>query len=387
MTERRTDIDDAADKILADLDIKTYEQVAADWGTSRGKVYSLAMARGARKHESRIRERKAERARRQQEFLQEVMNASQKADVLDFLAGMPEESVALHFTSPPYNVGKNYGGSGDSDRLRFHFYLGFLLQVVSEMHRTLMPGGVLALQTGQTRDDGGQLCPLDTVLFSYLKEMGLLYQSRVAWCIPHGLTPDRRLAERYETILIFSKGEPRVFNPNPVRTPQKQPGKRAFKGPNKGNLSGHPFGSHPTNVWQIGNVGHNHPEKTFGPHPAQMPGEVARRTILLYTNPGDLVSDVFEGSGTTHVECKKLHRAFVGCDLFYEDLRQKRLANVAPEMVCQLPGVTDESLAVWQAEAREVRYAPSPESILHEKQMMLVEFPAVAVDEVGAKGQ
>ena len=285
MTERREDIDGVVDQVLGDLETMSYEAVAARWKTSRGKVYSLAVARNARKHEARISERKAERARRQQEFLREVMNASQKADVLDFLAGLPDESVALQFTSPPYNVGKNYGGSGDSDRLRFHFYLGFLLQVVSEMNRTLMPGGVLALQTGQTRDDAGYLCPLDTILFSYLKEMGLLYQSRVAWCIPHGLTPDRRLAERYETILIFSKGEPRVFNANPVRTPQKQPGKRAFKGPNKGNLSGHPFGSHPTNVWQIGNVGHNHPERVFGAHPAQMPGEVARRTILLYTEP------------------------------------------------------------------------------------------------------
>lgn len=357
---RRDDVDAVADNIIFDLEELSYEAVAAKYGTSRGKVYSIALARKARKHERRIQERKAERAARQQEFLKEVLNASQKADVLDFLAGLPDGSVHLHLTSPPYNMGKPYGGSPDMDRLRFHYYLGFMLQTLSELERTTAAGGVIALQVGQTCDDHGQFYPLDTLFFSYLREMGLTYQTRVVWRIPHGLTPARRMAERYETVLVFSKGEPAVFNATPGRIPQKQPGKRAFKGPNRGQLSGHPLGAHPANVWDIGNVGHNHPDRKHGAHPAQFPEEIARRALLLYTNPGQLVCDSFCGSGTVHVVCKKLGRDFVGADLFYEDLRAKRLAEVVPEMVSMLPGVTDESLAIWQAEAVAVRHTTTP---------------------------
>ncbi len=343
-------------EILADLGHMSYQEVADKHHTSRGTIYRVAVAHDARKNEARIQERRRERLTRQQEFLAEVMNATQKADVLDFLDGIPDASVQLHLCSPPYNVGKSYGGSVDIDRLRHHYYLGFMLQVLSEMNRTLSDGGVIALQVGQTKDDAGRLYPLDALFFEYLRDMGLSFQNRVIWELPHGLTPKRRLAERHETILIFSKGEPRHFNANAARIPQKQPDKRAFKGERKGELSGHPLGGWPTNVWRIGNVKNNHPEESG--HPAQFPTELARRAVLLYTMPGDLVCDVFCGSGTVHAVCVETSRPFVGCDLFYEDLRAKRLKSVAPELVCKLPGVTDESIAVWQAEAVRVQHIP-----------------------------
>src|SRR3546814_14469511 len=90
-----------------------------------------------------------------------------------------------------------------------------------------------------------------------------------------------------------------LLNPTPGRRPQKNPGKRAFKGPRRGTLSGHPLGAWPTNVWDdIGNVGHNHPERRCGDHPAAFPLALAKRAILLYTLPVDLVCDPFCGSGT-----------------------------------------------------------------------------------------
>src|SRR3546814_9358154 len=74
------------------------------------------------------------------------------------------------------------------------------------------------------------------LIFDAIKRTGLNFQSRVAWVVSHGLTPKKRLSERYETALIFSKGEPSVFNPASARTPQKQPNKRSYKGPHKGKL-------------------------------------------------------------------------------------------------------------------------------------------------------
>ncbi|SRR5581483_10252020 len=344
--------------VLADLATMSYEEVSAKHGISRGKIWKLALRHNARKNEARIQERAAARARRRKEFLQELLNASTTSDVLDFLDGLPDESVALHITSPPYNVGKPYGDAHLIDKHRFHYYIGWLLQVVSELARTTAQGGVICLQVGNTHTDQGARYPLDCVLFEHLCAMGLTYQDRVVWEFPHGLTPKNRLAERYEVMLIFSKGAPKTFNATPARTPQKEPDKRAFKGPNKGKLSGNPFGAHPTNVWRIRHLGHNHKERTG--HPAQFPEELARRAVLLYTMPGDLVADVFSGSGTALAVAKKTGRAFVGADLYYEDLRAQRLAAIEPDLASTLPGVTPESIAIWAAEARAVTASATP---------------------------
>lgn len=347
------------EQLVAALAEHTYDEVRERFGVSRGRIYNAALRLGARKNELRIQQRKADRVRQQQEFLQSVIGATAKADVLDFMDGLPDESVAMVLTSPPYGVGKSYGG-GATDTYSQAFYIGWLMQVCSEAARVLQPGGVLFLQVGSTRAGDGQMHPIDCLMFSHLTQMGLTFQSRVVWTIPHGLTPKRRLAERHETALVFSKGPLRTFNPTPARIPQKQPGKRAFKGPNKGQLSGHPFGAFPTNVWDdIGNASHNHKDGVSG-HPAQMPAALATRAILLYTNPADLVLDPFSGSGTTHAECIRTGRAFAGADLFYEDVRRERLAKIAPDLVSTLPGITDASMAVWQAEATPV-FVPAQE--------------------------
>jgi len=369
MGQRRTDIDEKADEILAQLEHKSYEQLAAEYETSRGKIYSLAVTHRRRVHEAKIQERTAERKRRQAQFLQEVVNTTQTADVLDYLAGLPDASVHMFLTSPKYNAGKPYGGSKTVDRWNHHFYLGWLLQVTSEMSRVLAPGGVIFLQVGQTYLDDGSLYPIDVMLFNYLREMGLSYQSRIVWTVGHGLSPKRRLAERYETVLVFSKGEATVFNANAARIPQKEPGKRAFKGPNKGQLSGHPLGAWPTNVWHIPAVGANNGEKTD--HCAQFPLALVKRAILLYTKPGQLVCDPFNGSGTTQVGCVETGREFAGCDLFYAQTRAQRLAAVSADVLCDLPGVTDELLAVRQAEAGAVRLSPPAITEQENEQMLL----------------
>jgi site-specific DNA-methyltransferase (adenine-specific) len=70
--------------------------------------------------------------------------------------------------------------------------------------------------------------------------------------------------------------------------------------------------------------------------------------------PGDLCCDPFVGSGTTQVAAIQTGRAFTGADLFYETVRTRRVANASPDLSSPLPGVTDESIAVWQAEARRI---------------------------------
>lgn len=350
--------------ILTDLQVMTYREVAAKHDCSHGRIWRIAARHGARKHEERIARRRTQMRQDQLAVLQEILDTTATADVLDYLGSLPDACASLVLTSVPYNVGRPYGQSRSADRMRHVYYHGWLMQIVSEASRILRDGGILFLQVGSTRDENESLVPIDVLLFDSIRRTGLEFQSRIAWVVGHGLTPRRRLSERYETALVFSKGPPATFNPTPARTPQKNPSKRAFKGPSAGRLSGHPLGAWPSNVWTIPNVGHNHPERTG--HPAQFPLELARRAVQIYTNPGDVVVDPFSGSGTTHVACRETGRSFTGCDLFYEDVRARRLAAATPDTVCLLPGVTDHSLAVWQAEARRVDLpanAPQPTSV------------------------
>jgi len=343
--------------VLALFGSHTYQEVAAQTGWSRGRVYRLALAAGMRKTEARIRERSEERRKRQLAFLQSMIDTTVKADVLDFLEGIPDDSVHLYVLSPPYNVGKRYGDGPAADRMRFTYFHGWLMQVICEMGRTVRPGGVVFLNVGTTVDWQERMMPMDVMLFENLRTAGLTFQNRVVWTSNHGLTPKRRLAGRHETVLVFSKGDVATFHPTPARTPQRNPGKRAYKGPNRGNLSGTPLGAHPSDVWHdIGQVRHNHPDRRHGDHPAQFPTSLARRAIQLYTNPGEIVCDPFCGSGSSAVAAIETGRHFIGADLFYEDLRADRIAAAVPDTYSDLPGVTETTLAVWQAEARRVEH-------------------------------
>lgn len=350
---RTADLGEEEASILAQLPTATYQELSeANPGWSRGRIYALALRNGARKTEARIAERAAERRERRRETLEAILESTQTSDVLDFLDGLPDGSARMVLSSPPYNIGKKYGGAVGADAMAYAYYVGWMMQVLSECARIIADGGVLFLQVGSTRDGAGVPIPLDVALFDAVRQTGMTFQSRIVWTVGHGLTPRRRLSERHETVLVFSKGPPATFNPTPGRTPQKQPGKRAYKGSAKGSLSGHPAGAWPSNVWAIPNVGHGSPEKTG--HPAQMPAELARRAMLIYSMPGDLVVDPFSGSGTTHEACIATGRSFVGADLSYDGLRAQRLAGVTPNAVTSLPGVSDASVAVWQAEARRI---------------------------------
>lgn len=371
------DLSDEERRVLGLLKTHTYEDVRAltagpDWAAqwSRGRIYALALKTGARKTENRIRERHEERKKRQQEFLRSIIDSTTKADVLDFLDGLPDNSIAMHLTSIPYNLGKKYGDCPQADIMRATYYHGWIMQVISEMARTVRDGGVVFVNVGCTTDWQNRMMPLDVLLYEDFRRAGLTFQNRIVWTVPHGLTPKARLAGRYETCLVFSRGDNVTFNPNAARAPQKNPGKRAFKGTNKGNLSGNPYGAFPTDVWSdIPTVRHNHPDRKNGAHPAQFPVALAKRAMLLYSLPGDIVCDPFSGSGSTAVGCIETGRHFIGADLFYEELRAKRIAAASLDASTPLPGVTDESLAVWQAEARRVEHHAKPVSVVEDEQM------------------
>lgn len=317
----------------------TYQEVSNQTGLSIGTIHRRLDKAG---YYNRSREE------RQRRLLEAVTNKVVKGDVLDFLENLPADSVQLCLSSPPYNVGKAYGDDHTIDAMHPLRFFGWLCEIVAEIERVLAPGGVVALVVGATRDRHGVLMPMDWLLKSAFEQTGLTYQNRIAWIGDHGLTPKHRLAERYETIVVYSKGPP-VFNPNCARTPQRHIDKRAYKGPRKGQLTSHVLGAWPTDVWaDVRHLRHNAGEKTE--HPCQFPVDLARRLIMLYSMPGQLIADMFRGSGTTHVAAVQCGRNFVGADLHYEDIAEKRVCTAAADTVTRFSGVTEDSLAFWQRE-------------------------------------
>jgi adenine-specific DNA-methyltransferase len=179
--------------------------------------------------------------------------------------------------------------------------------------RALRPGGSLCWQVGH-HVKNGIVTPLDAIVYTiFSKTPKLFLRNRIVWTFGHGVHASKRFSGRHEAVLWFTKGRRYRFNLNAVRVPQKYPGKRHYKGPNKGEFSGNPRGKNPSDVWEIPNVNSRHIEKTQ--HPCQFPVALVQRLIRALTRPGAVVVDPFMGSGTVALAASLEKRSFAGCDI------------------------------------------------------------------------
>ncbi|MDI6768680.1 MAG: site-specific DNA-methyltransferase [Anaerolineales bacterium] len=239
-------------------------------------------------------------------------------DVKDFLAEIPNDTVGLIITSPPYNLGKDY-----EDRVAIGTYLKAQTDIIAELYRVLKTEGSICWQVGNFVENG-EVYPLDILYYDIFKKLGLHLRNRIIWRFGHGLHASKRFSGRYETILWFTKSDKYTFNLDDIRVPSKYPGKRHFKGAKKGQLSGNPLGKNPSDVWEvvtrdweeefwdIHNVKANHPEKTC--HPCQFPIELVERCVLALTNEGDWVFDPFMGVGSALIAAVMHNRRAMGSD-------------------------------------------------------------------------
>jgi len=228
-------------------------------------------------------------------------------DNLTYMRRLPDESMHLIVTSPPYNIGKEYETRKSQQR-----YIDEQAACIAEAVRLVHPRGSICWQVGNHVDDG-EVFPLDIILYRLFKDFGLKLRNRIVWTFGHGLHCQRRFSGRHETILWFTKSDDYTFNLDPVRIPSKYPNKRHFKGPKKGEISSNPLGKNPSDVWDIPNVKWNHVEKTE--HPCQFPVGLIERLVLGLTNKGDNVLDPYIGVGSSAIAALKHGRNAYGCDL------------------------------------------------------------------------
>jgi DNA modification methylase len=242
----------------------------------------------------------------------------ERNDAVQFSKKLPDNSVQLIITSPPYNIGKSY-----ETRVSIQDYLNTQAALIKELVRALSPRGSICWQVGNYVEKS-EVFPLDIYYYPIFKDAGLRLRNRVIWHFGHGLHASKRFSGRYETLLWFTKSDDYTFNLDSVRVPSKYPNKRHFKGAKKGELSGNPLGKNPSDfwgrmeedfdsgLWDIPNVKSNHVEKTE--HPCQYPVELVERCVLAMTNENDIVFDPYAGVASSLIAAVMHGRKAYGVD-------------------------------------------------------------------------
>jgi len=232
------------------------------------------------------------------------------------MSELPDNSVHLMVTSPPYNVGKEY-----DENLSLKEYRELLKRVFKETYRVLVPGGRACINVANLGRK--PYIPLHSYIIEDMQSIGFLMRGEILWDKGSSASPSTAwgtylkannpvLRDIHEYILVFCKDTFTRLNP------QKR----------KSTISKEEFLEFTKSVWRFAaerasKVG----------HPAPFPVELPYRLIQLYTFENEIVLDPFVGSGTTCIAALKTKRKYVAYDIDkkYCDLAEKRIKEFLQE--------------------------------------------------------
>jgi len=226
------------------------------------------------------------------------------------MSELPENSVHLIITSPPYNVGKEY-----DENLSLEEYRNFLKRVFSECFRILVDGGRICVNIANIGRK--PYIPLHAFLIQDMLDIGFIMRGEIIWNKGNSgvstawgswkSASNPVLRDVHEYILVFQKG--------------------SFKRNNKdkeSTISKEEFLEYTKSIWSF------KPESAKKVrHPAPFPLELPKRCIQLYSFKGDVILDPFCGSGTTCLAAKQLNRYYIGYEIKEEycKIAEKRLSD------------------------------------------------------------
>jgi len=253
-------------------------------------------------------------------MIEKYLNKIILGDSREVMKELPNNSIHLIVTSPPYNVGMNYEES--NDRKPYLEYLEFLEGVFKECYRVLIRGGRIAVNCPSSilQSTHSRMAYLSLDICLMLRKIGFLDNSWLTWIkMPKGellnnstawgswRSPSSpHLRDASEFIIIMDKET------------HKREDKKGMN-----DITAQEFLRYSTNCWYM-------TPETHSPHPAPFPEELPLRLILFYTWQGDIVLDPFVGSGTTAVVAKKLGRNYIGIDI------SKEYCKIAQQRVNQM---------------------------------------------------
>lgn len=231
-------------------------------------------------------------------------------DCLEIMSQIPDETVHLAITSPPYNLGINYDNHDDS--LAYESYLAWMKKVWVETKRVLVPGGRFALNIAPTSIKNFR--PIHHDFSNQLREIGMTMRTEIIW---YKQTMGRRTAwgswkspsnphivPSWEYVLVFCKDS------------------WTLEGDAKEiDITSDEFMRFSDGFWYIP------PESQRRGHPTPFPEELIYRLIKFYTYKGNVVLDMFGGTGTVAVVAQKTGRHFIHIDISqkYCQIAEQRL--------------------------------------------------------------
>lgn len=257
-------------------------------------------------------------------------------DCLNVLSRLPNNSVDLAITSPPYDGQPKYG---NGERYERDWYEDFFLKVSAEIHRVLKPHGNFVLNYRSKRNKGERGMVQYELVF-WLREQGFLFAEDFIWGKPSPVPGrfNRYLKDAVEYCFQFAKTAEWQFFPDQCLTPARWDAKdrerrkrlpqnhvrvNAPSGHGRNRVQAGPDMVRPSNLLYF--------EPEFGPnptrHPARFPIELPSFFINLLSKPGQLVFDPFGGTGTTALAAEKLGRRWLISELDAE------YASVLPERI------------------------------------------------------
>ena len=213
------------------------------------------------------------------------------------LGSIPDNSLHLMITSPPYNVGKVY-----DDNLSLEQYLNLIKSVMNEVYRVLVPGGRACINIANLGRK--PYIPVNSFVSQIMIETGFLMRGEIIWDKAASAggscawgswqsASNPVLRDVHEYILIYSK---ETFT-------------RIDKRSKKSSINKDEFLDFTKSIWRF-----NAESAKRVNHPAPFPLELPYRLIQLYSFEDDIVLDPFCGSGTTCIAALKTKRNFIGVD-------------------------------------------------------------------------
>jgi len=226
-------------------------------------------------------------------------------NALEEMKKIPDGSIHLIATDPPYNLNKDYGKT--RDKMEFQEYLDFSRAWLYEAKRVLTEDGSIYVFMGMR---------YISYLYSIMEqELGMTFNSWITWHYTQGIGKTKGFSPRHDDILFFTKDPQNfTFNLDAIRVPQKY-----YRSVN--NMRG----ANPGNVWEFSHV--HYCSKNRKPHPTQKPEGLFERIVLASSKEGDLVLDPFVGSGTLLRVCQQTNRNGIGIEINpeYVELAKERL--------------------------------------------------------------
>jgi len=239
---------------------------------------------------------------------------------------IPDNSVHLMITSPPYNVSKEY----DED-LSLKEYLQLLENSFRETYRVLVNGGRACINVANL--GRRPYIPLSDYISKMMIDIGFNMRGEIIWNKAASASPSTAwgswqsaanpiLRDIHEYILVFSKGD-----------------YKRDKGKKENTITKEQFMEWTKSIWTM----NAESARRIG-HPAPFPEELPYSLIQLYSFKGDIILDPFMGSGTTAVAAIKSERKFVGYDISQEyiDLSEKRLKPLLEQTTLKFATVEND---------------------------------------------